>query len=211
MSIATFEARVSRAIKRGKVYDNDIPAYAKDAVKTLEKGHNWKHMWTEEDVALATGVNYREIDLLKSCQWIKLKTDDGVYHPVKKVSPIQLWALEEGSPGGYWMSDLTTVQFDRTPNSDLTLRYGYYLYSEYDDDLPWLNLDEGLLMAQTMLEMAPLLKNPAFVSMYSPIVAAKLELLVTAEVEAEYGGQDQRMQPYADEMEEWVASGVTDA
>ena len=205
MSIATFERRVSRAIKRGNVFDNDIPPHAKDAVKTLEDVRNWKHMWVEEEVTLAAGANSRTVARLKSCEWIKVKDNDAIYHPVKKVSPVQLWSIEAGTPGGYWMSDLTTIQFDRTPETDLTLRYGYYLYSQYDDNLAWLTLSEACLVSQTIVEMHSVLKNPKLTQIHLPIVAAKLETLESAEIEAEFGGQDQRMVPFADETDEYLA------
>jgi hypothetical protein len=206
MSLATFERRVSRAIKRGKVFDNDIPAYAKDAVKTLEKLRNWKHMWTEEEQTLAIDASTRTITDLKSVDFVKRKLTDGTLVPMKKVSPSQVLSIEAGLPGAFWMSSQTTIQFDAAPESAITLRYGYWTYSSYDNSLPWLDVEENLLVAQTVLEMSPLLRNPKLTQTYSDLVSAKISILEDVEIESEYAMQDQRMIPYADEMDEWLGA-----
>jgi len=210
MSIATFERRVSRAIKRGNAFDKDIPEYAKDAVRTLEALENWAHMWTEEEQTLAAGASTRTFTTLKTPYFVKRKLDDDTLIPLRKISSSQILRIGEGTPGGFWLSknepDEQIMQFDRAPDLDITLRYGYWSYSAYNNDLPWLKLDEGLLIAQTILEMVPLLRNQKFGQMYSPVVQAKVQFLRDAQTDAEFAGQDQRMVPFADEMDEYLGT-----
>ncbi len=210
MGLASFNQRVSRAIKRGNVFDKDIPDYAKDAVKTLEDLRSWKHMWTEEQATLAVAADSRTIERLKNCRFIKRINEDGVQVPVKKISPIQIWQQRTNTfPSGFWLSSQTKVQFDSSHSSlTVELIWGYYTYSEYNDESPWFDLSENLLLSQTMLEMAPLLKDDKISARYSPIVAAKLATLQNAEIEAEFDGQDQSMIPYADDMDEYVDGTV---
>jgi hypothetical protein len=209
-SLSTFYTRVSRAIKRGNVFDADIPGYATDAVRTLENTYNWKHMWVEDEVSLAAAATTRQIELLKTVTFIQRQVGTK-WLPLKKVSSNQF--LEPGTsadPGGYWLENQTTIKFDSAPAADLPLRYGYWVYTNVDevqDDLAWLDLDEGLLIAATILEMGPLLKDDKVAARYQPILSAKLEILRVAEVEAEFEGQDQRMVPFQDEMEDYLATG----
>ncbi len=112
------------------------------------------------------------------------------------------------TPSGFWLSDQTTVEFDSAPSSVLTLRYGYYVYSEYDDDLAWFDLAEGLLLAQTMIEMSPLFRDDKIAARYGPIVMAKLDILEDAQTNAEFDGQDTSMIPYADAMDNYLDTGI---
>jgi hypothetical protein len=211
MSIATFQQRVSRAIKRGNVFDKDIPGYAKDAVRTLENIRDWKHMWVEEEVVLTAGTSSRTIARLKNLRYIKEVMDDGSLRRILKVSSEQVTGVStDATPSGYWLSAQTVVQFDASPGTDITLKYGYYLYSEYDDNLPWLTVEESILVAQTGLEMVALLKDPKATAAFSGIVSQKLPILEIAELDAEYDGQDNSMIPYADAMDNFITTGVDD-
>jgi len=210
MSLSTFHQRVSRAIKRGNVFDADIPGYARDAVRSLEDYNNWKHMWVEEEVALGVGASSRTIDGLKMCRFVKRKTTDGLYLPLKKVIPdelLQIGTAVGATPGAFWMESREKINFDAIPTTVQTLRYGYYLYSDYDDFLPWLNISENLLIGQTILEMSPILKDDKITGRYAPIVQAKIAVLEESEADLDYDGMDSRQIPYADEMEEYLAGG----
>jgi hypothetical protein len=208
--MATFEQRVSRAINRGKVYDADIAVYTKDAIRTLEDAHNWKHMWVEEAATLAAGARTRTIDNLKSCRWIKYLGADGNLAPLNKISPVQIQSIltEATAPSGFWMSAQETIEFDASPADDVTLRYGYWLYSDYDDNLAWFDVAESLLINQTLLEMAPIHKQDQLIQRATPIASTKLQTLKDAQTNAEFDGQDNSMIPYADDMDDWLQDGA---
>ena len=211
-TMRTFHQRVSRAIKRGKVFDKDIPGYAQDAVKTLEDLWNWKHMWVLEKVVLVEGVGIRNIPRLKTVRFIKRVLDGERLVDLTKISPIQMTTAESpGIPGSYFMGNQTDVFFNHEASEDITLWYGYWRYSEYDDDLAFFEREEGFLIAQTILEMSPLIKDDKVAQRFSSIVAAKVEIITDAEIDAEYDGQDQRMIPFADEMDEFGATGFDES
>lgn len=216
MSMASFNQRVSRAINRGNVFDSDIPEYARDAVKTLEQLHSWHHMWTEEEVVLALGASTRTINNLKNCRFIKRKLGNGTYIPLKKITSDQLLRIDNDpllAPGAFWVTGqdaLKTINFDAIAPVAITLRYKYAQFSDYDDSLAWFDLSENLLLAQTILEMGPILKDDKLAQRYGPIAEAKVTVLKDAQSEAEFDGQDNSMIPFADDFEEYLSSGDSD-
>ena len=210
-TIATFETRVSRALKRGNVFDADIPTYAKDAIRTLEDLCEWRHMWTEEfGETLAAGENTIELEDVRNVRYVRFHIDSaGRFQYVKKVSADQIAYVDDGpSPSGFYMLDRNTIAFDSKPSENLTYDVGYFKYSSYDDDLPWLTIAEALLVAQTIVEMTALHKDDKVRARFESYISGRVQALIEAGVASEFDGQDQRMIPYADEMDEWLISGV---
>lgn len=215
LSLSTFHQRVSRAINRGKVFDGDIPAAAKDAVRTLENLNNWRHMWVESfSQTLTAGTNTISLTNVKSVRYIRIHSllSDGSlnrYKYLKKVSADQVISIDEDTvPTGFWMLDQDTVEMDGKPSEDLTYDIGYYQYSDYDNNLPWLEVSEGLLIAQTMIEISPLLKDDRNLKRWVDQKAEKLGVLEEADLVHEFDGQEQRMTPYADEIDDWMLTGA---
>lgn len=210
-TLETFHQRVSRAIKRGKVFDGDIPGYAKDAVRTLEDLENWKHMWVEEfNQTLPAQTNTIALDRVKSVRYVRFHvTGVEAYRYLKKVSAEQIAYIDTNTaPVGYWMMDQDTVGLDAKSDSVLTYDIGYYQYSEYNNDLGWLSIAENCLIAQTLIEMSPLLRDDRQKARWQELVQNRVTILVDAGQVHEFDGIDQRMIPYADEMDDWMHTGA---
>ena len=211
-TLITFHQRVSRAIKRGNNFDGDIPGYAKDAVKTLEDMHDWKHMWTESlSQTLASGTNVVSLTDAKNVRYIRFHVDRaGIFNYMKKVSADQILYIDDpGSPAGFYMSAQNTATLDAKPSQAMTYDVGYYKYSDYDDDLAWLDIAENLLIAQTVVEMAPLLKDDKTKARFETYAAGRVQALIEAGLTHEYDGQQNEMIPYADDMDDWLLTGAT--
>jgi len=213
-TIETFYQRVSRGIKRAKVFDADIPSAVKDAVRTLEDIHNWKHMWVlNSSQTLAQDTNSIALDLVKSVRFVRFHLFNDLgdfvkFKYMKKVSIDQVISIDEGPlPLGFWMADRNTIHLDAKPSIDTTYDVGYFQYSEIDDDLPWLEIAEALLIAQTILEMAPLLKDDKTQARWGAQKQEKLAVLQESDLVHEFDGQDMQMVPYSNDMEEFLEDG----
>jgi len=211
VTLETFHQRVSRAIRRGKVFDGDIPGYAKDAVRSLEDLENWRHMWVEEfSQTLPSGTNTITLERVKSVRYVRFHVSNvNFYRYLKKVSADQVAYIgTETAPVGYWMRSRDVVGLDASPGEALTYDIGYYQYSEYDDDLPWLDIAESLLAAQTIVEMSPLLRDDKVKARWEAVVASRMVTLSESDLVHEFDGQEQRMIPYADEIDDWLLTGA---
>jgi hypothetical protein len=213
-SLDLFYERVSRAIHRGKVHNPDIPSAAKDAVRTLEDINNWKHMWVlSASQTLTADTNVITLTDVKSVRFVRFHQFDsqGNFYKYKymiKVSPDQVVSIDEGPlPVGFWMHDRNVVHLDSKPSEDTTYDVGYYQYSDMDSDLPWLEIAEALLIAQTMIEMSPLLKDDKNQERWVAQKQEKLAVLEESDMVHEFDGQEQQMIPYADAMDAWLETG----
>jgi len=214
MSLDTFQQRVSRAIKRGKVFDKDIPSAAKDALTALEDLHDWKHMRRMQVHTLLAGTNEIEIPFMKNCRSCRWLTSDGATVRVHKVNEENVISIDDDvNPVGFWVleddEDTTVVYFDAKPTEDLDIRMVYYLYSQYEEGNYWLRSNrESIWLAQTMIELAPVLKDPRIVQNYAPVIQVKTDLMKDAQTQADFDGQDNRMVPYMDEIENYLQTGT---
>ena len=158
VSVSTFQQRVSRAIKRGKVFDADIPSAAKDAVRSLEDLHDWKFMRRFQENTLTAGTNSITVPNLKNCRSAKWVDSNGAPVTIYKVNEENVVSIDDGQkPVGFWTLDdgiTSEVFFDAKPTEDLPVLMVYYVYSDYDDQLPWLRIVLSLFhLFRLILEM----------------------------------------------------------
>ena len=214
-TIGTFYERVSRAIRRSTVYDDDIPGYAADAVRELENQYDWKHMWNEvsDNLTISTTVNRLTpvLTRVKNIRFIKTVADGGDQIPLRKTLRENVTAILSGRPGAYWMVDKDTVGLDSFPDKAYAYEMGYFRYSEtpLKSTLPWLTISENLLIAKTILAMQPILRDDALVQRWGRIVDTVLPPLLESEVVSEVDGQEGRMVPFTLEVEEDMLDLVT--
>ena len=211
-TLDTFHQRVSRAINRGKVFDGDIPSYARNAVKTLEDINNWKHMWVEDEagsITVDTNVITPSLSV-KSVRIVAVTAVDSLPKILKKVSRDQVLFIGTGPvPSAYWMSTQDEIRVDSEPDVALPYSISYYAYSTYDNSLPWLTVSEGLLLAQTILEMSPLFRDDKITQRYVAQKGEKLGVLEESQLVHEFDAQDNQMVPFANEAESYLRSTLT--
>jgi len=214
-TIGNFYQRVSRAIRRGTVFDADIPGYAADAVRELENEHDWKHMRVEmtDNLVVSTTVNEirPEITLVKNVRFIKIITAGGDLIPLRKTQMDNVISITNGRPGAYWMKDQNTIGLDAYPNFAYEYGMVYFKYSARPlvDALSWLTIAEDVLLARTILKMQPLLKNDKLIQRWGLIESRAMPALLEAQVVSDYDGEDSLMIPFTMEMEEDMAERAT--
>lgn len=220
-----FYQRVSRAVRRGQVFDEDIPGYARDAQWVLEDEFNWRHMWRLEDHVLLTDAQTLDLTLgtpaaqtrqIKSVQFVRYVSDTGKWIPIYKIQPDQVLAQVTSTtvlpaqipnrirrPNGFWPAEgENIIEFDSSPNQDINLKVGYWRYgSELSDSSRLLYYAEGLLLAQTILEMQPILRDDKLISRWELRKQEKLGVLHESQIENEWGGDDSKMVPYQEDLE----------
>jgi len=215
-TIGNFYERVSRAIRRGIVYDDDIPGYASDAVRELENSTNWKYMWNEVSGNLVVSTTDNTLafagsPLLKNVRFIKLIALSGDHIPIRKTQRENVIGITSGRPGAFWMLDKNTVKLDAFPNKAYAYQAGYYAYSVRPlvDSLEWLTLAEDLLIARTIRKMQPILRDDKLIARWQEIENSVLPALLEAEVVSEFDGEDSGPVPFTLEVEEDTAEGAS--
>lgn len=221
-TIGNFYQRVSRAIRRGTKYDDDIPGYAADAVQELENSHNWKYMWEESSDNLVISTTDNTLDLrdigsppsplnkVKSVRFFRFVDDAGSRVPVRKTLAENVQEIVSGRPGAFWMRSKDVIAFDAYPNKAYLYEVGLFRYSTRPlvDSQPWLTLGEELLVARTIRKMQPILRDDKLIQRWGEIENSTLPALLEAEVVSEDDAGDSQMTPFAYEIEEDLAKSA---
>ena len=210
-TIGNFYERVSRAIRRGTVYDDDIPGYAADAVRELENLQDWKYMWTRVSTSLTISATDNWVTPLltdvKNVRFIHLVSLAGERIPLRKAQEDDLLQVASGRPGAYWMMDENKIGLDAYPDAAYPYVLGYFAYSAWPlvDSLRWLTMAEELLIARTIRKMQPILRDDKLLKRWSEIEASTLPALQEKELVAEHDGEESVMVPFTREVEEDIS------
>jgi hypothetical protein len=200
-TLADFYDRVSNAIRRGSIYNSVIANYTYEAMEELEQRHSFRHMWEVQDKTVTTGNRDMTFtDRIKSIRFIRRANDDGSLSYVSKVEPEDVSGVETGFPDGYFFKSTTEIRFDNEMDQDYTFEVGWYKFTTPADDMVWLTHMRGLLLAATIVEMAPLLRDPDLVQLYGAQQAKKLAAVLEFDAELQYDGADMVMSPFTREM-----------
>ncbi len=217
-TIGNFYERVSRAIRRGTVYDDDIPGYASDAVRELERAHNWNHMFLAARNTLEAGEDRFTLGRVKSIREVNLVFGEGTsnenYVPLVHAKKESMTSRPNpGRPTAWFYQGLSmsaetqhsmVMAFDAFADQDYKIGIDYYLYSArpLENDLRWLFFAEELLMARTIRKMQPILRDDKLIARWAEVENAEMQTLLAAEDEFDNDGVNSAVVPFADEMEE---------
>lgn len=219
-TIGDFYQRVSRAIKRSTLFDDDISGYAADAVRELENNYNWKYMWTEKNdglLSISATVNQLDISIgdssfvgIKDVRYLQLKSDAGNLIPVRKTQREKVISIVSGRPGAFWMITKDLIGLDAFPDKAYPYQIGYFAYSERPliDSCAWLTIAEDLLIARTIRKMQPLLRDDKLIARWSETENSVFPALLEAEVVSEHDAEDTQMVPFTLEVEEDAAEAA---
>jgi len=214
MTIADFEARVKRVLRRGTVYDDDIPTYVQDAVLSLENGCNWRHMWRESFEQTLTAADSQIVftGTLKDARYLRFHVPTtstsvlaGQYAYARKAQPTEITTgatFTSLHQARYWLTLPNTLQLNGAFSEDVLYDIGWYLRSSYDDNLPWLTIAPSVLLAQTLIEMNVLLRDDKMLARAVALYERTYPLLMESDLVHQYDSDDSRMVPFFDELEE---------
>ena len=154
-TLGSVHATVSRWLRRGNVFDVDIPDAVRMAARSLERNYTFKYM--EQYVTftiVAAATEPRAVNLpdtkVKKIQWIRVTQDNGEFAELTSVDPKDVKRIDNGQPERYWLDGMEYIWFDRTPDKDYPCEMFYDRYTTWPtalDQTNWLidNADDALV------------------------------------------------------------------
>jgi len=202
MSLADFHSTVSSNVNKGTLHDAVIPAFVKQAGRWMERNYSFKYMERFVTFAIDPTSTYpRSIALperFKSFNFIRIINADGSYSILNQVDPEDVISNDQATPTGYWLDGLDYIWMDNTPSEIVNLEMSYIQYADWPVspyiETPWL-LENGeeILLAQTMMLMAPLLREPDLLTLYKAIRDEGLRTLTLADEELRSSNRNEVM------------------
>lgn len=203
MILSELHTEISRAIARGTAYDGRIPAYARMAARYIERNYTFQYM-----NILATfeidkdAVEPRLITLptrMKKDTLVRLVLDDGSYQNLQKIDPQQQHLLETvDPPTGYFLSGDDRIWLAQIPQEDYDAEIFYTRYTTWPtalDGTNWLLTNaEDVLIAQSMVFLAPLLRDPDALGLWKGMLDMAMKSLLDADLELEFSNKPAVMQ-----------------
>ncbi len=201
MILSDLHSRISRAIGRGSAYDTEIPAYVKEAALYIERNYTFQYMNRYSTFNLdADAAQPRLITLptrIKRDNVIRIVGTDGEYGYLTKVDPYQQKSLVTEQPSGYYLDGDTRIWLAQIPAEDYPCEIFWTAFTTWPTDYsnePWLAANASdVLMAQTMVDMAPHLKDPDLITMWEGKLRMHMKSLLDADLELQEGNKSAAM------------------
>jgi len=202
MDLQTFHSEVSKAIARGTAYDARIPAYGRMAARYIERNYTFQYMNVMSTFDIdADAVEPRLITLpqrMKKDTLIRIVLSDGSYQALQKIDPQQQHDLITEVPSGYFLSGDDRIWLAQTPQEDYPAEIFYTRFTTWPtaaDGTNWLLTNaEDVLIAQTMVYMAPLLRDPDAATLWGGMLSMCMKSLLDADYELEFSNKPAVMQ-----------------
>lgn len=200
---------VKAVVNRGDVFDSFIAQSIQYAGIKFERNRSMKYMESLVDtIHRADSTNPETVQLpseLKELRWVKLRSD----HPAaewKMLARVDGTFFNKrgiGTPEFYYVINDTEMQLNVTPCQDFIFRFCYYKYSSWPK-LPnnsggtgfqnWLTMrGADWLVAEAMLYLAPVLRNPELVGYWASRRDEAWKTLQNTDQRLEHGPKDVRM------------------
>lgn len=195
VQLSTVKAQISDEISRGTQLDTKIEARIQQAVRWFERNQNMQYMQRFVDFTLPSSQRAIALPLRpKRFELIRYKSTDGVYVRLPKVSPHEVVDNAGDYPSGWWLDAEQFIRLDTEPKEDLVVEILYYQFSETpvgDTSTHWL-FDNGIdfVVYQTMIYMAPLMRELDLVQFYAGLRDEALRTLLNSNDELVQGGQE---------------------
>lgn len=171
-TLGEFHARVALNANKGNSLNAVIPSTVALAADFLEKNYNFEYMkltgsFTQSTATKALPTGFKRMVFLRQV----LGSDYPYgYRYLKAVDPSQIFRKDGSAPTAYWISGGTLLNFDNVPPEALDYEWAYYARTTWPTDVeeePWLvNNAAGLLLAQSMLFLAPVAREPDWFTTY---------------------------------------------
>ena len=191
MNLTDFTALVKTTAKRGSTLDSVIPVFIRSSVKWLERNYTLQYMRKYASFTLdPESANPRAIsfpnDRVKELDFIRFLGANGSYSYPRKVDPQELSGSISGMPEAYWLDGVDFIWWDNTPVEETEGEIKYTQYTDWaavgGSDEPWiLKHADDLILAQTMLLIAPYIRDPALAAQFKPLRDEAIRTLVLAD------------------------------
>lgn len=193
MNYGDFQAKVSRALKRGSDFDDLIPDFTADAVRKLERRYSFQYMRELSEVAYnaTTGAGVLELPrLTKSLRMVRTLTENGVFQELTKIDPRDMSGIAGPNAYGYWEVGADRVALNVLPTQDTTFQVlviRYTDFSDSDSSEPYILLYHfDWLYYEVLRRFAMYFKDQAALLMTTAEAQDALQTLMDAERESEF-------------------------
>lgn len=202
-----FKSMVSSVINRGTTLDTAIPHAVKHAVEYIEQNTTLKYMehfvtfTLDPDLAQPRALSFPGSGFCKSFVFLRLvedTTDGADFHPLVQCDPQDLKYYDSGLPEQFWLDGEDYLWFDRVPDEAYS---GEMLFNKCTDvanladgDSHWLiTRANGLLLNETMIHLAPWMRNKEILQFYKSLREEQLKTLLLADQEARQSARSEAM------------------
>jgi hypothetical protein len=209
MNLDEFHTLVADAAKRGSTLDGVIPGCVRRAAQWIEQNYTLAYMKRFVEFTIsASSSNPRVLPMPSRPKQIYfLRIVEGApnsqdiskeYKNLKMAAPSTLSELGKGEPEYYWLDALDYIWLNSIVEEDHTAEMYYAQYTSWPTDTtqePWLvNNAEELLLAQTMLHLAPFMRDQMTAELWRGQRDLSLKALIDADYEFEYQNRSLKMQ-----------------
>lgn len=198
-------AQVKDDANKGNSLVGAIPNRVAMAIDWIEKNYSLDYMNRFISGTFLAGSNdpgpYTNFPNMKSIEFIRL-VEYGVarsasYSYLTKVDPSDLAEIRISTPSKYWVDAGQWIWLDNIPKQNLPFQARYARYTgrpTTDDTTSWL-FDNGyqLILGKTMQLLASYARQPAWFTLYQPMVDEGLRVLLLADEELKRTNTDLRM------------------
>lgn len=170
MLVSEFYTLVRDTIKRGATLDSNMVAASRQALNDLEKARTFKYMERFVEFNMqSTSILPRSLVTpdkpFKAIRGMWTVATDGTLGHLTQMDPVDLHKIEKGKPDHYWLDAFDYFWWDKTPDQDYKCNMSYIRYSSWPTTLseePFiLTYAEKYMMAQTIINMAPVMRDDA--------------------------------------------------
>lgn len=203
MNLGEFHTEVESCLARGSSLTAVVPGYVRRAARWLERNYTFQYMkqfldlYIDLDVASTPRYIELGIGAPKKISFLRWRLSTGEYQNLERVEPEDLTALTTGTPDGFWLDGIRRLVLNKTPDENLTGELRIDRYTPWPTQLTFqhwlLDQAEDVLLAQTLVLMAPRLRDPRMVQTYEKMRDEGLKTLLLAEDELQYGGMSDKM------------------
>lgn len=213
MLLSDFKARIQAHSNKGTTLVGEIPYAIAEAVDWIESNYTLEYQKQFVSVVLPAGASSLAVSnfisglpgakRLKAIRWLRRgrvsgATTQWIYLP--KIEPTDRVSGEASDrlPSGFWVVGGETLVFDNSQDQALALEAEISVFSDWstvsDGSTHWLLQNASrLLLAQTMLFLAPYMREPGLRQLYQAEREEQARLLGLAQDEAQFSGTDMRM------------------
>ena len=189
MDYQTLKAEISGFINKGTLYDANIETTLREVFEQQERSQSFQYMRRVGDRVLGAGTYSIAVPRsgpqfkFKSLRFVQRLAPGGPV-PIDAFDPEELSGRSVGIPRAHYLNGVTSIDFDRIASEDIPLRLGWNEVTVWPtgDALltfePWLFENAwSFLKWETILKMAPYLRDPELMQEVKPLQAAALKAL----------------------------------
>ena len=198
-SVGEFKILLRRAHKRGTALDAELDSAMARAARWVEMNTTLQYM--RQRFELVTEIGSDEIALpkvgIKSILGMRYKDrldDYGKPIHIRKVSQEEMIYYGEGLPDQFFQDGIARLVFNGTYREVMQITGTLARFTDFpkkDTDTHWLLENaEGLMLAQSMLELGLISRDERSYGMYQSHRSDQIMVLQNADYEAQYAGQD---------------------